>query len=86
MVKLCAYCDSTHISDERTAGERANVHVGAVPATYHERFEPATKDLCDTDKQFDVEFDELEVLTEKVTEAEKMADLAMAAVSRTRNT
>ena len=55
-------------------------------ATCYERIWAATKDLCDTDKQIDIEFDELEVLTEKVTEAQRMADLAMSAVSCTRNT
>ena len=48
--------------------------------------ESPDEELCRLDGAFDIEFEELEVLTEKVAEARRLADLARAALSRTRNT
>ena len=49
-------------------------------AVYYERLEATNKDFLDMDQKFDIEFDELEVLMEKVAEAQRMADVAMAAL------
>ena len=46
---------------------------------------PQTKTPVTLDNKFDIEFDELEVLTEEVAEVSRMADLAMAGLCRTRN-
>ena len=58
----------------------------AMLASYCERFEISHKDLCDFDKKSDAEIEELEVLMGKVAEAQRMVDVAMAPLSRTRNT
>ena len=47
---------------------------------YCERSEATNKDLCDIEKKFDIE-----IVMEKVAEAQRMADLAMAALSRSRD-
>ena len=54
--------------------------------TCYERFEASSKDLCDIDKMFIVEFHQLEILMARVAEAQREADLAMGALGRTRNT
>ena len=54
-------------------------------APYYERFQASNQELCDVDKQFDVEFDQWEILAEKAAEAQREADRAMAQLSQTRN-
>ena len=58
----------------------------ALLATCCERLEAANEDLCGIDHQFDVEFDQLEILAEKAAKAQREADQAMAQLIRTRNT
>ena len=41
-------------------------------AACDERFEATDKDLCVIDKQFDIAFDELEILTEKAADAQRL--------------
>ena len=67
-------------------------------ATSVERYEAANKDLCNVDKWFDVEFDQLERLSKapakaqikmddmkEAAVAQKNVDQAMTQLSRTRN-
>ena len=55
-------------------------------ASLYESFEQSHRDLCEIDKKFDVEFEEMEDLMEKALEAQKLADVAVSAVSHTRCT
>ena len=47
--------------------------------------EVINRGLCDIDKKFGIECDGRKDLTDKMAEAQRMADLAMAALSRTKN-
>ena len=84
-----------HLS-ERAATAEANDKVWSLKeitekalellATHYERFFQASNQaLCVVDKQFDVEFDQWEILAEKAAEAQREADRAMAQLSQTRN-
>ena len=55
-------------------------------ATFNECFEISNKELCDIDNKFDAQFEDLEELMEKVAEAQRMADVVVAVLNRTRNT